>query len=75
MTTTIQSLGLDHLSAAERIHLAEELLNSVASSSETGLLNDAHRRDLELRLTAYKDNPTVGSNWEEVKARLQGSAK
>ncbi len=74
MTATIQSLGLDYLNAAERVLLADELWNSISSSPDAKLLNDAHRRDLERRLDAYRDEPTVGTSWEEVKARLHGSA-
>lgn len=74
MTATIHSLGLDHLSAVERVALADELWESVASNPDAKLLSEAHRRDLALRLAAYRDDPGTGSRWEEVKVRLIKSA-
>jgi len=72
MSTTIQRLGLDRLSSAERILLASELWDSVTAQPETSLLTDKHREDLQRRLEEYRDDPLAGSPWEEVKARLLG---
>ncbi len=75
MSVTMKDLGLDQLSVAERIVLVKELWDSIAASPEGITLSDAHIEDLQQRLDAHRDNPRVGSPWEEVKARLQGSAR
>jgi putative addiction module component (TIGR02574 family) len=75
MSTTMSELGLDRLSVAERILLVEELWDSIAAAPEAVTLSEAHKRDLERRLDAYRDNPKAGSPWEDVKARLQGGAR
>jgi putative addiction module component (TIGR02574 family) len=75
MSTSMNALGLDRLSPAERLLLVEELWDSIAATPEAVTLTEAHERDLERRLEAYRDNPGAGSPWEEVKARLQGGTK
>lgn len=73
MATFMKDLGLDQLSSADRLRLAEELWDSVAIEPEAPFeLTEAHRLDLRRRLDAYRDDPKAGSPWEEVKARLQG---
>ena len=69
MTSLMTSLGIDRLSEAEQVQLAEEILESVADR-EPPPLSEALRRELDRRL-AYSDaNPGAGSPWEEVKARI-----
>lgn len=68
---SINALGLDRLSVAERILLVQELWDSIAGTPEAVTLTDAQKRDLERRLEAYGDDPKSGSPWEEVKDRLQ----
>jgi putative addiction module component (TIGR02574 family) len=75
MSITMKEFGLDQLSVADRIVLVEELWDSIAASSEGVTLSEAHIEDLQQRLDAHRDNPKVGSPWEEVKARLQGSSR
>ena len=33
-------------------------------------LSEAHKRILDERLETHKSNPSTGSNWKEVKARI-----
>lgn len=70
MSATLKSLGIDQFSVAERILLVEEIWDSIAAEAEQLSLSEAQRRDLERCLAAYEANPTAGSSWEEVKARL-----
>ena len=72
MVTSIKSLGLDRLSLAERILLVEELWDSIAAEPEGFSLSESHKQDLQRRLDAYRDDPTAGVPWEEVRARLRG---
>jgi putative addiction module component (TIGR02574 family) len=34
-------------------------------------LSDEHRREIERRLEAFKRDPSAGSSWEEVRARIK----
>jgi putative addiction module component (TIGR02574 family) len=68
----MKSLGLDKLTAEDRLTLLEEIWDSLAATPEAVPITDAQKADLQRRLDAYKDNPKAGSPWEEVKARLQG---
>jgi putative addiction module component (TIGR02574 family) len=75
MPTMMEALGLDRLSLDERLRLVEELCESIATIPEAVSLSEAQKSDLQRRLDAYRDNPKAGSPWEEVKARLLGSAR
>lgn len=73
MTSLMTTLGLDRLTAAERMQLADELLDSLGDHTpELSPLTDAQRDDLDRRLEAFKDDPLAGSPYEEVMARLRG---
>lgn len=72
MSASMKELGLDRLSVAERILLAEEIWDSIAPGPEAFTLTETHRQDLDRRLEQYRDSPKSGAPWEEVKARLQG---
>ena len=71
MSSTLKSLGIDRLTVAQRILLVEEIWDSIAAEAEQAPLTEAQETDLRRRLESYKENPTAGSSWEEVKARLQ----
>jgi putative addiction module component (TIGR02574 family) len=67
----LKSLGIDRLSIPDRLHLLEELWDSIAETPEAIPLTDAQRAELDRRLASRAANPNAGSSWEEVKARLQ----
>lgn len=71
MSSTLQSLGIDQLSVAQRILLVEEIWDSISAEAEQLPLTDAQKQDLQRRLAVYEANRHAGSPWEEVKARLQ----
>jgi len=62
------------LSVSERILLAEDIWDSVASMPEAVLLSDEQRRELDARLERYHTDPTAGAPWDVVKKRLRVSA-
>ncbi len=72
MSATLKSLGIDQLTVAQRILLVEEIWDSIADDFEQPPLTDAQEQDLQRRVAAYEANPTAGSSWQEVKARLRG---
>jgi len=68
--STLQSLGIDRLSFAERILLVEEIWDSIATEAEQLPLSEAQKQDIERRLETYEANPKAGSSWIDVKTRL-----
>jgi putative addiction module component (TIGR02574 family) len=72
MSPTLKSLGIDRLSAAERILLVEEIWDSIAAEPEPMPLTEAQKQDLQRRLASCEADRKAGSSWENVKARLQG---
>lgn len=64
------------LSVPERIQLAEDIRDSIAAEQPDALppLTDDQRREFERRLANVEADPGVGALWDEVKARLLGSA-
>jgi putative addiction module component (TIGR02574 family) len=71
MSPTVQSLGIDRLSAEDRLRLIEEIWDTLSDSLEDLPLPESHKEELDRRLTAADTNPNAGSPWEEVKARLR----
>jgi putative addiction module component (TIGR02574 family) len=70
MSRTLKSLGIDQLSVGERLALLGELWDSIAAEPDQVPITEAQKQDLQRRLAAIEANPTAGSTWEEVKARL-----
>jgi len=58
------------LSVAERIRLAQEIWDGVAAVPDEVPLSQADRDELDRRLAAYHADPTAGSPWADVRARL-----
>lgn len=62
------------LTIAERIQLAEDIWDSVATFPEAIPLTDAQKKELDRRLQAYAKNPNEGLSWDELKDQLRKSA-
>lgn len=59
------------MSVPERIRLVQLILDSIAAEQELpDTIPQSHKDELDRRLAAYETNPTAGSTWDEVKARL-----
>ena len=71
MSPTLQSLGIDQLTSAERLQLVEEIWDSIPDEELVPALTDAQRLDLQRRISEYEADPKAGSSWEEIKARLR----
>ena len=54
----------------ERIQLAQSIWDSVAAVPEAVELTEEQRVELEVRLKEYRDNPSAGSPWPEVRERI-----
>jgi len=69
--STISVADLLHLSVAERIQLAEDLWDSIASQPEAFELTGEQRAEIDRRLAEHESNPESAIPWEEVRARLR----
>jgi len=70
--TTSKHFDFSHLSVAERIHLAQELLESVCPRTQDAPLTDAERRELERRWESFEAGRMTAAPWEEVRKRIFG---
>ena len=61
-------MGIDRMTIAERIALAQEILDSVAADQPRLPLSEAKRQELDRRLADMAANPTDGVPWEQVEA-------
>jgi len=66
--TMLQQLGIDRMSTAERLALAQEILDSVAADQPLPPLSEARREELRRRLADAIANPADGVPWEQVEA-------
>ena len=71
MSPTMHALGIDRMSPDERLCLLEEIWDSL-SPLEQLEIPESHREELDRRLAAADADPSAGSPWEEVRARLRG---
>jgi putative addiction module component (TIGR02574 family) len=68
MAVDLQALGIDRLSVAERIELAQAIWDSIAAEVERAPLTEAQRQEVDRRLAAHKANPQAAIPWEQVEA-------
>jgi putative addiction module component (TIGR02574 family) len=68
MPATLQSLGIDRLSVAERLALVEEIWDSIATEVEAAPLSEAQRQEIDRRLSTHRANPRAAIPWEQVEA-------
>jgi putative addiction module component (TIGR02574 family) len=61
---------ISRLTPAGKLQLVEELWDEVAASKDPLPIPDWHRQILQEDQAQYQANPTAGSSWPEVKARL-----
>jgi putative addiction module component (TIGR02574 family) len=67
----MQDLGIDQLSPEARLRLIEEIWDSLSVAGQLEI-PQSHREELDRRLDAADAEPSAGSPWEEVRARLLG---
>ena len=58
------------LSFEEKFQLAQELWEDIAADPENIPIPEWQLEELARRVAKYRDNPTAGSSWEEVKERI-----
>ncbi|HEV3146161.1 MAG TPA: addiction module protein [Gemmataceae bacterium] len=70
MTPTLQELGIDRLSVADRIELIGLIWDSIDEADLRQNIPEWHLRELEKRAAAADADPEGGIPWEMVKAEL-----
>ena len=66
-------MNLQELTSSEKILLAEELWDSLASDEHLFPLTEEQKLELDLRLASYSANPKEGDSWENVRNRISDS--
>jgi len=61
---------IGRLTTAEKLQLVEKLWDEISASEDQLPIPDWHRQVLAEDEARYQANPTEGSSWPEVKARL-----
>ena len=70
MSSLIQALGIDNLSAEDRLRLAQEIWDSLREDVSRQPLSEAQAQELDRRVAALDARPGVLSRWEDVEARV-----
>jgi len=60
------------LPISERVHLVEQIWDSIAEDEQVFELTDSQKAELERRIAAHEASPDRGISWEEVRKRLLG---
>ncbi len=68
MSPSLEALGIDRLSVAERIALVQAIWDSIAADVEKSPLTEAQRQEVDRRLAAHRANPQAAIPWEQVEA-------
>ncbi|MGL6075218.1 MAG: addiction module protein [Fimbriiglobus sp.] len=72
MAATLAEYGLDHLSVDDRLALVEALWESI---SETDLVSDSQKAELERRHADSLKHPDAVTPWEVIRARALARAR
>ena len=68
MAPTLESLGIDKLSAGERMSLMHDLWDSLSSEEQSSTITAAQKAEVDRRLAAHEANPSAAIPWEQIEA-------
>ena len=71
MSAILQQIGIERMTIAERIALAQEILDTVAAEQARPPLSEAKKRELDRRLADIAANPDDCISRQEVEAKMQ----
>jgi putative addiction module component (TIGR02574 family) len=71
MAVTVETLGIDRLSVAERLNLIEDIWDSLPEELSPSEVPAWHLPELRRRREAARVQPGVGKAWREVLASLE----
>jgi putative addiction module component (TIGR02574 family) len=66
MPATLESLGIDRLSVAERLELIEQIWDSLPDDVAPEEVPEWHLAELERRYADAMSRPGIGKPWREV---------
>ncbi len=69
MSSLITALGIDRLSAGERLQLVQEIWDSLEAEVAVLPLSEAQKQELDRRVAALDANPHAVVSWEDVEER------
>ncbi len=70
---TKPTIDIAAMTAHERLELAEELWNSLATDPEALPLSDEQAAELDRRVAAYRADRDPGRPWAEVLAEIEAA--
>ena len=70
MSASIEALGIDKLSVRERLHLVDEILDSLPEQVNLEVVPAWHLVELAKRRVEADAKPGEGKPWREVLAKL-----
>ena len=59
------------LSVNDRIHMVQTIWDSIAIETEISDISNEHKKIIDERLKAHKNNPSDVVSWEEVKTSVK----
>ena len=62
-----------HLPIPDRVHLVEQIWNSITEDEKQFALTEAQKAELDRRLLAQEADPDRGTPWDGVKKRILGN--
>ena len=72
MTQTMTEIkDILKLSVEDRIHLVQTIWDSIAADTEMTEISEEHKKILDERLEAHKNNPNDVVSWDEVKKSVK----
>jgi putative addiction module component (TIGR02574 family) len=72
MSISLEALGIDRLSASERLELIEKIWDSLPEQVAPNEVPDWHLAELALRRSRAEAQPSSGKPWREVLGPLEG---
>jgi putative addiction module component (TIGR02574 family) len=61
---------IQKLSIPERILLVEDIWDSIARENEAFELSQTQKDELDKRSRSFRENPSQGRSWQEIKAEF-----
>ena len=75
MSPTVQTLGIDQMTRAQRIVLVQEIWDTIAAENSTPPLTESQRLELRRRVAEDDASPDDVVPWEQVKAQTLSRLK
>jgi putative addiction module component (TIGR02574 family) len=72
MSVSLEALGIDRMSVAERLDLIEKIWDTLPEQVAPDEVPEWHLAELAKRLAAAEAQPGVGQHWREVLAPFEG---